>query len=431
MNFFYYSTLGTKIIYMISLLVVFLYLGIKLKKRKYVFSIFNYGIYISIFSYYVIGIFQYDNIAWKALGKKSASEFYYFLDKNLQINLIGVSFLFVFLIFYEFKRKNIVKNKLEILVERKINLKVIKIVNVMLLILWFLLVFSNLGFSLPIFNNNRGFLKFSYLQSIYNILNGYIQTITIIMVLFIKKKNIITKLLLVMNIMILLGTGNRSPVFSIFLMYFIYLMKDKKINLRNLFKYFLIGVFLLVGIMYIDKIRGGSLENIFYKIKYGNTFSDIRDGAFILYGMERLNITYLYGKMYLADLLAFIPSEFLKYRENFAYSNFTTKYLFGWQGHYGLRGGIFITPYINFGYIGVICGSYILARILSKIENYYYNNRITYKNFYYFLIQHSFSMSLLLTAGFMKFYILLGQIVTLIILNMLIIKKKGRVKNEK
>lgn len=90
--------------------------------------------------------------------------------------------------------------------------------------------------------------------------------------------------------------------------------------------------------------------SILNKILYANTFSDIRDGAFILYGMEKLKITFLYGKMYLADFLSFIPAEFLKYRETYSYSNFTTKSLFEWHGHYGLRGGLFIAPYINFGF---------------------------------------------------------------------------------
>lgn len=430
MNFFKFSSLETKIIYILSLIIVLVYIGIKLKKRKYLLSIFNYGIYINFISYYITSIFQYDDIAWEALGENKAEKFYYFLDKNLEINLVGISIYFLFFIFYEFKEKNIYKNnKIENFIIKKTDIKILSVINILVIFSWFLIVFSQLGFNLPIFVN-RTFLIYSSLQSIYNILNGYLSILTIILLLFIRK-NIITKLLLTVNLFILFGTGNRGPLFSIFLIWFIYRIRKQKINLRNILKYCIIILFLFVGIMYMEKIRSGGNSEIFYKIKYGNSFSDIRDGAFILYGMERLNITYLYGKMYLADLLAFIPSEFLKYRESYAYSNFTTKYLFNWQQHYGLRGGMFLGPYINFGYIGVLIIGYISARIMAKIENYYYYEKITYKNYYYVILLVLLSNSILITVVFMDLYIILGQIFVLVVMVNLLKNKERNRSDEK
>lgn len=425
MNFFKYSSIEVKVIYIISLIIVFLYMIIKFRKRKYVLSIFNYSIYINFISYYITSIFQYNDIAWKALGKSDVSEFYYFLNKNLKINLTGVCIFFIFLTFYEFKDNNMIKtNIIEDFITKKTNIPMLKTINIVLIGLWFLLVFYYLGFSLPILRD-RGFLKFSLLQSIYNILNGYISTLTIMLLLFVRKNNI-TKLLVIINFIILLGTGNRGPLLSIFLTWFIYYMRNKKITLKTILKYVIVIFFIFVGVIYIEKIRSGGTEKILFKIKYGNTFSDIRDGAFILYGMEKLKISFLYGKMYLADFLAFIPSEFIKYRENYGYSNFTTRYLFGWQGHYGLRGGMFITPYINFGYIGILIVSYMSARMMALVENYYYK-KISYKNYYYVILLNSISNSMLLTAGFMEVYIILGQIFILLILSILI---KGRGRDE-
>lgn len=44
--------------------------------------------------------------------------------------------------------------------------------------------------------------------------------------------------------------------------------------------------------------------SILNKILYANTFSDIRDGAFILYGMEKLKITFIWKNVF---------SRFLKF----------------------------------------------------------------------------------------------------------------------
>lgn len=420
MNFYKYATLETKIIYLFSIVVVVGYIIEKLVKKKYILSIFNFQLYIYLFSYFIISIFQYDDIAWKALGENNAKYFYKYLDKNLQINLIGIILFFLFLYYFEIRKKFFYKEaRYEHIIEKNFNIKLLNYMNIVIVLFWYILVWSSIGFSLPIFKN-REFLASSSLQSIYNILNNYLSVITGINMLFLKNRSKLQKIFLGINIITLLGTGNRGEIFSIFLMKFIFYMKNKKVNFSNIIKYLIIGSMILTGIVIVDTIRGGNNSSFIFKIKYGNTFSDIRDGAFILYGMEKLKISFIYGKMYLADLLAFIPSEFIQYRENYAYSNFTTKYLFGWNQHYGLRGGIFLAPYINFGYLGVVIFSYISAKILAKLENCYFKDKITYKNYYYYLILNTLCYSLLITAGFMSVYIILGQIMLNIILNKVI-----------
>lgn len=104
-NFFIHSTILVKIVYVISLLIVLFYTFIKYMKRKYILSFFNIGLYISLISYFFTSLYQYNNIAWHALGYDKAEIFYKFLDKNLIINLVGIGILFLGLLIFELKNK--------------------------------------------------------------------------------------------------------------------------------------------------------------------------------------------------------------------------------------------------------------------------------------------------------------------------------------
>ena len=115
---------------------------------------------------------------------------------------------------------------------------------------------------------------------------------------------------------------------------------------------------------------------LFNDIAYGNTFSDVRDGAYVLYGFDQKYDSFLYGKNYLADLMSFIPSSISHFRSTWSYGAFSTNTLFGWEGHYGLRGGWFLQPYINFGYMGVIIVGILYALIISYLERFFFKNII-------------------------------------------------------
>lgn len=424
-NFFIHGTFLVKVVYLISLLIVLSYVFIKYMKRKYILSFFNIGLYISLISYFFTSLYQYNNIAWNALGYDKAEIFYKFLDKNLIINLVGTGILFLGLLIFELKNKKIKINKIEKFLENNINIETVKLVNKITIILWLVLVFSKLGFTLPIFGN-RGFLVNSSLQSVYNILNSILEY-SLLVYLFYYPKNT----LFFINLFLLVGTGNRGGVLNILLLcYILYFYKNSVSVIKKVSLSIIVFISLLFLLFLLDKIRGGINTSILNKILYANTFSDIRDGAFILYGMEKLKITFLYGKMYLADFLSFIPSEFLKYREIYSYSNFTTKTLFGWYGHYGLRGGLFIAPYINFGFWGVFSLSTFYAFVLSKLEKMFYTRNINYKNILILNFYLLFVTTLLLPAGGMFLYVLLGYLFLIIGINQLklikLLNKKER-----
>ena len=420
-NFFIHSTILVKVVYVVSLLIVLSYVFIKYIKKKYILSFFNIGLYILLISHYIISLYQYN-----AIPRLIDDEYtyYYFLNKSIIINLMGMGLLFIFLLLFEFNKKNIKINKMERIFKNNINVEVIKLINKIVIILWLVLVFSKLGFSLPLFGN-RGFLVNSSLQSAYNILNSILEY-SLLVYIFYSKKNI----LIYINIFLLISTGNRGPVLSILLLFYIYYFYKNNIQfLKKIILSFFIFIFLLVCLFILEQIRGTNQSTILKKIFYGNTFSDIRDGAFILYGMEKLKITFLYGKMYLADLLSFIPSEFLKYREIYGYSNFTTKTLFKWQEHYGLRGGLFITPYINFGFLGIIFSSMLAAFNYSILERYFYNRQINGNNILYLKLIFMFTGTFLCTTYVMFFYIFLAYLFLIISASNLLkpyFKRKGK-----
>lgn len=415
-NFYKYSNFNLKFLYCLTIISVFSYIYLKYKNKKYIVSFFNIDLYIGFISLFFTSLYQYNDLAWKALGYQNANIFFKYLNKNFSINLIGTTIFYFSLIIFEMREKKIKLNKLELFIKKNINLQVIKWLNIVVICMWGLLVYSHLGFSLPIFEN-RTFLINSPFQSFYNIFNS-IFSYSLIVYLFCKKRPII---LISVNLILLFGTGNRGGILSFFLLCYIYYLYTTK---KSKGKKICIGMFicsiLLFLLFFLDKLRGGDNGSILYKILYRNTFSDIRDGAFILYGIEKIKIGLLYGKMYIADFLSFIPSEFIKYREVYGYSNFTTKTLFGWKEHYGLRGGFYIAPYINFGIIGVTLMGIYTAYGYSKLENYYYKKRITFKNILFLNLKASFIGSLLLPSGFMYFYILCCYIILIIGLKLIV-----------
>lgn len=415
-NFYEYSNFELKALYCLSIVVIFSYIYLKYKNKKYIISFFNIGLYIGFISLFFTSLYQYNDLAWKALGYQNANIFFKYLNKNLNINLIGITIFYLSLIIFEMREKKIKLSKLEFFIEKNIDIQVIKWLNLIVIFIWLLLIYSHLGFSLPIFKN-RTFLINSSFQSLYNIFNS-ILSYSLIVYLFCKKKPVI---LIVINLILLFGTGNRGGILSFFLLcYLYYLYTAEKSRGKKICIGIFVGFILLFLLFFMEKLRGKGNTSISYKILYGNTFSDIRDGAFILYGIEKMKVGLLYGKMYIADFLSFIPSEFIKYREIYAYSNFTTKTLFEWNEHYGFRGGLFIAPYINFGIVGVIFIGLYAAYGYSKLENYYYKKKITFKNILFLNLKASFIVSLLLPAGFMYFYVLCCYIILIIGLKIII-----------
>lgn len=99
---------------------------------------------------------------------------------------------------------------------------------------------------------------------------------------------------------------------------------------------------------------------------YGNTFSDLRDFAWVLSAWQQSG-DYLYGLGYASSVLSFVPRSLSEFRERYALAIYTNE-LVGIDSteHPGLRGGKFMEPFLNFGLLGVLVVGFIAGRFLGR-----------------------------------------------------------------
>lgn len=376
----------TKISYIIAIITFFLYFFIKYKKRNYVLSPLNISVFTSSFTTLFMPIIFYKyNEAWYALGINNAQSMWRWLNISLFINSIGYSVRLVVLIYVEFYRKkhNYIINKFIRIVRRNINASMLDIVFWVVIFIWYYIVFT-IGRGLPILNNNRTFYLDTSISFIYQALNEIILLCTLYYGLTIVIRGKKHTYFAVAAITILLQ-GNRSKilvntilpiiVWKVFTFkynyeYSILRKKIKKISRKVLFVLPIIAIIgILLGLFRSNKnINISSIINSFF---FGNTFSDIRDGAFLLRAFQKRNIGYLFGKTYFAALISFLPSSVSKFRYTWSWGKFSTG-LVGYTHHLGFRGGGVIESYFNFGYIGIIIFSIFWGFLMGYLENYFY-----------------------------------------------------------
>ena len=391
-----------------------MYLFIKYIKRGYIISFYNINIAAFIITFFIASIYQFDDKAWEALAYSSAQPFLEQLNVCLKINLVG---FFVFILTYTFSEFKNYKRSNNIIFNLSDNVE-IRIVNIIFyasIFIWFILIYYVK--TIPLFGNRGVFNESSFdnIRPIYLAMNEIISICTkMYMLNFVKNRNMLFKLGI--GIFVLLLTGNRGPVIEVLLIGLVY-YSYCKYGKRKANSKMLIGIVALsiIGLS-LQFVRSNSEVNfnkIIYELFYGNTFSDVRDGAYVLFGWHYTFGTYIFGKNYVADLISFLPSSINTYRQVWSWGSFSTDTLFGMKGHYGLRGGWFLEPYINFGYIGVIISAFIYAKFMAYLENMFYNEIFIIKNNkYYILLLISslisiFFSSILVSSSFHDIYVLL------------------------
>ncbi|CDF57723.1 O-antigen polymerase [Thermobrachium celere] len=424
-------SLENKILYISNLIVFIVYAINKILKKKYIISPFNVNFFIFIFIYLFIGLFQFDNKAWYALGYESSDKYLLYLNYNYTINLIGLLTVLITLFYYEFNTiKKINLNKFT----KKFNdiTSLNEVITILSIFLWVFIVFIYLKVN-PLYN--RTFInEYPSIRPIYNALNNILyicSIVTSIKYLNLNKKKYL--LLYILAVIVLFLTANRGPLISvIFIFYIVKTQKKYGFNFKSMLKVskFMI-ICLILGIL-IEFIRSSSYYSKFYiydivdKIIYGNTFSDIRDGAYVLYGFKNLYDNYLYGLNYIADFISFIPRKYIQFRNIYSYGIFSTNTLFGMSGHYGLRGGMFLEPYINFSYVGVVIVAIIVGYYYGKIENTYFyllsQNKIKSSDILALVFLNFFINSLCISSAFHTFYVYLFIIMLAKIFNILLKK---------
>ena len=147
------------------------------------------------------------------------------------------------------------------------------------------------------------------------------------------------------------------------------------VMLRNRISLFrivtLASAILLVG-FYLGSVRGGdfSLGGFFASfitlVFYGNTFSDLRDFAWVYSAWDHV----LWGgKTYIAALTSFIPRFASHFRDTWGLGVVTASTVgFDPQIHPGLRPGIFGEGFFNFGLPGVILVGLLVGIILRRVD---------------------------------------------------------------
>jgi oligosaccharide repeat unit polymerase len=170
--------------------------------------------------------------------------------------------------------------------------------------------------------------------------------------------NLFDKICLVLFFVITVFIGARAylaqPIINLFAFY-VFIKLGGKINLLKVFSIGFVVLFIGVGLnllrsgeFSIGGMAGGFAEQIFY----GNSYSDLRDFAWVYGYWDK---SFLFGKTYLAAFMSFVPSFLSDFRTQWAAGKFTaTTVGFDPLEHPGLRPGLFGESYFNFGFLGVI-----------------------------------------------------------------------------
>ena len=165
--------------------------------------------------------------------------------------------------------------------------------------------------------------------------------------------------------------GSRENILGIYLNVLICYMvfRRKKISLFRLVT--LAGLIVGMG-LYLGNVRTGAYSlsefvgSLAVLIFYGDTFSDLRDFAWVYSGWKH---SYWGGKTYLAALTAFIPRFASQFRDTWGLGVQTASTVgFDPQVHPGLRPGAFGESFFNFGILGVIAMGVILGIIFRRVD---------------------------------------------------------------
>lgn len=353
----------------------------KFKNRKFIFSPFNISVLISAFSTLIMPFFFTNDKAWIALGVTSAQGMSDYLSKNILINVIGYLIFILTAVHVESQNKSVHFHiNVSETFERNIDFKILILLFWITAVAWIGIVFA-FNHGIPLLNGGRTFYINTAISPVYLLLNEFLFLFSVIFgIQWITHKKYGVEFLI--TVIMLIGTGNRgtvllSSVYPIGVLWFYYSEQRKSKNTSKklgkvTWKIIWLGIVICAAGMVMLILRNGfemNLNSIFYEVTYGNTFSDIRDGAFILKGWKKSGLGYLGGKTYLAALLSFVPGSILKFKRVWYWGYFSTNKLFGWKNHPGLRGGNVLEAYLNFGWIGVVIAAIIQGYTAAYIEN--------------------------------------------------------------
>lgn len=371
------------IVYIFALYVFIYYCCKKINRRKYLISVSNGYIFQYLLSLFIVPLLNFRPIAWvKLLGEMAyyrADIYYPYLRRSMFINNIAFIVFVIFLIYFEFNGKPTFKlNKWVRLAEANISAQLLDIEFFVCAILWFYFaIFYGKGFSL------FGDSEMSSEIGVVYYFNITLQAVITMMTVYYgyywvnnKRKGFLFILGCLINFLIAKRATFIMDVLLGVIVYYLYKKADLRRIRRVLFKLlkYLVVICILGIFMGVWKSGRKSDFTLLENIIYGNNFSDIRDGAFVLYGFENyFGSSKALGRTYMAALLSLLPNSISSFKTRWIWGRMTTEVIFGWQNHPGLRGGWGMEGYLNFGYIGVILTSVLSAYVFASMEKLFYN----------------------------------------------------------
>lgn len=371
---------------------------LRLLKRRfgYFISPFNVTLFITAFNVAISYHFYSSDKAWWALGVSSAMSMWSYLDQSLLINLGGIAIFLSLLLYLTQKDKaggidegksysqTFFSKTAEAISPIAVSLTTVFCV---LAFIEICLLFNNGTF--PLLNGDR---LFFYQSSISPIYLGVSFCLTLLGVYsgfrLVSKRKGLPAFLACVGCLIL--SGNRSDVLlSVILPMILFwtstpAVKNKlgfgahRSKVRKKSPLYIVVAILIVFIvgLQLSSWRSGvnsSIEESISEMLDGNSFSDLRDGAFLLQGFDaNFDGAYAGGKTYLAAAISFIPSSMSSFREEWAWGRYSANKIAGFAGeHFGLRGGPYMEGYLNFGPAGVVLLALVQAYLFYLVDRSY------------------------------------------------------------
>jgi oligosaccharide repeat unit polymerase len=165
--------------------------------------------------------------------------------------------------------------------------------------------------------------------------------------------------------------GARGNLLGIYLNVSICYLVQRGRNI-SLFRIIALTCVIVMFVLYLGLARSGEYSlGVFFNalaalLLYGDTFSDLRDFAWVY---SSWNHVFWTGKTYLAALLAFIPRVASNFRDTWGLGAATAATAgLDPQVHPGLRPGIFGEGFLNFGILGVICIGLIFGLLVRRVD---------------------------------------------------------------
>ncbi|MBR3223989.1 MAG: hypothetical protein IKF78_01560 [Atopobiaceae bacterium] len=372
------------VLYVLCLVLLGVYIAYVYRKHGYVVSLFNVG----LFQWYACIVlspwYYFVDESWNSLhiqGEAVALVKPYLLQSML-INYAGTAIFMVTLLVCAWRMSERFSSvALVRRVANGIDSRLVFVFVVLAAAVFTFICFRYNG-TFPLLNAKRAFYLDKPFSPVYLLASQLMSTLGLYEGLrWVARKGWVSFAAFLLCSICLVLTGNRgSALLQLFLpvvLYWLYVRGIKKKGLAGLKRQTLavlvaIAITAVLGLV-MQSVRGGrgfgNVQAYATETLNGNTFCDVRDGAYLLMGFEnRMNSEFLLGKTYAAGLISFVPSSMSPYRQEWSWGRFTTQKLSRWKHHFGFRGGNYLESYLNFGVVGVVIVAVVSAVVLAWQE---------------------------------------------------------------